>query len=76
MVLVIGANDTVNTFPTLHTSPPPHQVNPEMKETDVVLVIGANDTVNSAAVEDPSSVIAGGRGGREKGALGNQEGCS
>ena len=47
-----------------------------MKETDVVLVIGANDTVNSAAVEDPSSVIAGGRGGREKGALGNQEGCS
>jgi len=35
------------------------EVNPEMKDTDVVLVIGANDTVNSAAVEDPSSVIAG-----------------
>jgi citrate lyase beta subunit len=25
----------------------------------VALVIGANDTVNSAAMEDPSSVIAG-----------------
>ena len=30
-----------------------------MKDTDVTLVIGANDTVNSAAIEDPSSVIAG-----------------
>ncbi len=35
------------------------EINPEMKDTDVVLVIGANDTVNSAAVEDPSSIIAG-----------------
>ena len=36
-----------------------YQVNPELKDTDVVLVIGANDTVNSAAVEDPASIIAG-----------------
>jgi len=41
----------------LHRSAP--QINPELKDTDVALVIGANDTVNSAAVEDPSSVIAG-----------------
>jgi NAD(P) transhydrogenase len=34
-------------------------VNPEMESFDLALVIGANDTVNSAAVEDPSSVIAG-----------------
>ncbi|GLI60330.1 hypothetical protein VaNZ11_002448 [Volvox africanus] len=35
------------------------EINEELDEADVCLVIGANDTVNSAAVEDPSSVIAG-----------------
>jgi NAD(P) transhydrogenase subunit beta len=35
------------------------EVNPDMPETDVVLVIGANDTVNPAAMDDPSSPIAG-----------------
>ncbi|GAX81840.1 hypothetical protein CEUSTIGMA_g9268.t1 [Chlamydomonas eustigma] len=35
------------------------EINPELQHTDVALVIGANDTVNSAALEDPSSVIAG-----------------
>ncbi|KXZ41540.1 hypothetical protein GPECTOR_405g242 [Gonium pectorale] len=35
------------------------EINEEIEEADVCLVIGANDTVNSAAVEDPSSVIAG-----------------
>lgn len=35
------------------------EINEEIKDADVCLVVGANDTVNSAAVEDPSSVIAG-----------------
>jgi H+-translocating NAD(P) transhydrogenase subunit beta len=35
------------------------EVNPDMPETDVVLVIGANDTVNPAAIDEPSSPIAG-----------------
>jgi NAD(P) transhydrogenase subunit beta len=35
------------------------EVNPDMPDTDVVLVIGANDTVNPAAIDEPSSPIAG-----------------
>lgn len=35
------------------------EVNPKMESFDVVLVVGANDTVNPAAVEDPSSELAG-----------------
>ena len=35
------------------------EVNPDMPGTDVVLVIGANDTVNPAAIDEPSSPIAG-----------------
>jgi H+-translocating NAD(P) transhydrogenase subunit beta len=35
------------------------EINDDFPETDVVLVIGANDTVNPAAVEEPSSPIAG-----------------
>ena len=35
------------------------EINPDFDDTDVVLVIGANDTVNPAALEDPSSPIAG-----------------
>ncbi len=35
------------------------EVNPDMPSTDVVLVIGANDTVNPAAIDEPSSPIAG-----------------
>ena len=35
------------------------EINPELADTDVVLVIGANDIVNPAAIEDPSSNIAG-----------------
>jgi NAD(P) transhydrogenase subunit beta len=35
------------------------EVNPDFEHTDVVLVIGANDTVNPAALDDPSSPIAG-----------------
>ncbi|WP_028047345.1 Re/Si-specific NAD(P)(+) transhydrogenase subunit beta [Cellulomonas sp. URHE0023] len=35
------------------------EINGDLAETDVVLVIGANDTVNPAAVDDPSSPIAG-----------------
>ncbi|MEZ0447925.1 Re/Si-specific NAD(P)(+) transhydrogenase subunit beta [Cellulomonas sp. ICMP 17802] len=35
------------------------EINGDLAETDVVLVIGANDTVNPAALDDPSSPIAG-----------------
>jgi len=35
------------------------EINPDFDDTDVVLVIGANDTVNPAALEDPTSPIAG-----------------
>ncbi|MDR1186637.1 MAG: Re/Si-specific NAD(P)(+) transhydrogenase subunit beta [Bifidobacteriaceae bacterium] len=35
------------------------EVNDDFPATDVVLVIGANDTVNPAALDDPSSPIAG-----------------
>ncbi|GAB2476192.1 Re/Si-specific NAD(P)(+) transhydrogenase subunit beta [Xylanimonas ulmi] len=35
------------------------EINDDFADTDVVLVIGANDTVNPAALEDPSSPIAG-----------------
>ena len=35
------------------------EINDDFANTDVVLVIGANDTVNPAAMEDPSSPIAG-----------------
>jgi NAD(P) transhydrogenase subunit beta len=35
------------------------EINEDFANTDVVLVIGANDTVNPAALEDPSSPIAG-----------------
>lgn len=35
------------------------EINEDFPSADVALVIGANDTVNSAAVEDPSSIIAG-----------------
>ena len=35
------------------------EINEDFPETDAVLVIGANDTVNPAALEDPTSPIAG-----------------
>jgi NAD(P) transhydrogenase subunit beta len=35
------------------------EINDDFANTDVVLVIGANDTVNPAALDDPSSPIAG-----------------
>jgi NAD(P) transhydrogenase subunit beta len=35
------------------------EINDDFPDTAVVLVIGANDTVNPAALEDPSSPIAG-----------------
>jgi NAD(P) transhydrogenase subunit beta len=35
------------------------EINHDFPTTDVVLVIGANDTVNPAALDDPSSPIAG-----------------
>jgi NAD(P) transhydrogenase subunit beta len=35
------------------------EINEDFSNTDTVLVIGANDTVNPAAMEDPSSPIAG-----------------
>lgn len=34
-------------------------INPEMPNTEVAVVIGANDVVNPAAINDPSSPIAG-----------------
>jgi NAD(P) transhydrogenase subunit beta len=35
------------------------EINDDFDDTDVVLVIGANDTVNPAALDDPTSPIAG-----------------
>lgn len=35
------------------------EINEDFPETDAVLVVGANDIVNPAALEDPSSPIAG-----------------
>jgi H+-translocating NAD(P) transhydrogenase subunit beta len=35
------------------------EINDDLADTDVVLVIGANDTVNPAALDDPTSPIAG-----------------
>ncbi|OOF34743.1 Re/Si-specific NAD(P)(+) transhydrogenase subunit beta [Salinivibrio costicola] len=35
------------------------EINDDFPDTDTVLVIGANDTVNPAAMDDPSSPIAG-----------------
>ncbi|MCL1923021.1 MAG: Re/Si-specific NAD(P)(+) transhydrogenase subunit beta [Propionibacteriaceae bacterium] len=35
------------------------EINDDFPSTDVVLVIGANDTVNPAALDDPTSPIAG-----------------
>ncbi len=35
------------------------EINPELKQTDVVMVIGANDTVNPSAMEDEDSPIYG-----------------
>ncbi|MDR2374021.1 MAG: Re/Si-specific NAD(P)(+) transhydrogenase subunit beta [Bifidobacteriaceae bacterium] len=35
------------------------EINDDFPDVDVVLVIGANDTVNPAALDDPSSPIAG-----------------
>ena len=35
------------------------EINDDFPNTDVVLVIGANDTVNPAAIDDPTSPIAG-----------------
>lgn len=35
------------------------EINDDFSSTDVVLVIGANDTVNPAAMDDPTSPIAG-----------------
>jgi NAD(P) transhydrogenase subunit beta len=35
------------------------EINDDLASTDVVLVIGANDVVNPAALDDPTSPIAG-----------------
>jgi len=35
------------------------RINPEFKQTDVVIVVGGNDVVNPAALNDPTSPIAG-----------------
>lgn len=35
------------------------EINDDLSDTDTVLVIGANDTVNPAALDDPTSPIAG-----------------
>lgn len=35
------------------------EINEDFENTDLVLCIGANDTINSAALDDPTSVIAG-----------------
>jgi NAD(P) transhydrogenase subunit beta len=34
-------------------------INPEFKNADFALVLGANDVVNPAAINDPTSPIAG-----------------
>jgi NAD(P) transhydrogenase subunit beta len=35
------------------------EINPEFKTTDVAIVLGANDVVNPAALDDPTSPLAG-----------------
>ncbi len=35
------------------------EINPEFKTTDIAIVLGANDVVNPAAIDDPTSPLAG-----------------